>query len=102
MSSLSVTLDGGDVSAISMRPFPTSLLPVPFVGGAFAARGAAVSPPHRRVLLLVGRPACETAQIVEQGKDFLRRRLDARRTLDAERVGPARCIGENGGDRNDE
>jgi len=40
-------------------------------------------------------------EVVDEWKDLLWRRFDARRALDTERVGLGRGIGENSGDPND-
>src|ERR1044072_3669222 len=62
-----------------------------FFGGAVAAR-------HGGMYLLVGRPGAPLLEVVDEGKNLLRRRLDDGGTLDAEIVRPRRRIGEDAGD----
>src|SRR6267154_860402 len=78
-SSLIATLEGGTDSAISMRPWPTSLFPSHAYWAPF--------------------PLVTTLKVVEQGEYLLRRSLDARRALDAESVGPGRRKNEKRGDQ---
>ena len=67
-SSFSATREGGEDSAISMRPFPMFPVALPGVHGARAARRAAVGPLHRGVALLVGRPRTQRWKSSIMGK----------------------------------
>src|SRR5207302_1473840 len=83
---------------------PLADVPVAFprVHGALAAGHGAERPFHRGVFLLPGRPGFPAQEIVEHGEYLLRRRLDARRALDAERVGPGSGVDEQGAEQNDD
>src|ERR1039458_10431466 len=52
-SSLPISLEGGDVSTISMRPWPALPLPAHSYTAALAVCRAAVGPLHRGVELLI-------------------------------------------------
>ena len=83
-------------------PLADLVIPLPFVDRALAALRAAIAPLERRVDLLIGRPGDPVVEVVDQGKDLLRRRLDPRRPLHAESIGPGRREEEKYGDHNDD
>src|SRR4051794_1449145 len=62
---------------------------------------AAVSPCHFWIALLVRRPGTPTVEVIDEREDFVRRRHDRCRTLDAKRVGLGRGEGQKSSDRND-
>src|ERR1022692_670455 len=85
-SSLIVTLEGGDVSTISMRPWPALPLPAHSYTAALAVCRAAVGPLHRGVELLIGRPGAPPPKVIDEREELFRWCLDALRALDTERV----------------
>jgi len=82
-----------------MLPLPTSLLPSQAYRAPFAARHGTPGSPHRRVLLLPRRPRVPALEVIDQRKNLLRGRLDARRALNAEGVGLGGRKDENAGDQ---
>src|SRR5688500_3177080 len=91
-------------SAIVRRPWPTSLLPSHCVAAPLPLAGPAVGFLHARVFFLVRRPRDPTAKAVNERKNFFRWRLDARRALNTENIGPCRGVTEkkhDGGDDHD-
>src|ERR1035437_2594393 len=85
-SNLMTIFEGTEASRISIRPEPTFLLPSHGIDRALAAISAAVSALHRGILVFVRRPGSPLMEIVDQGEDFFRRRLDRGRALHAESI----------------
>src|SRR6267378_1521222 len=100
-----IQLDGDLGRSNRLRDFhaPLADVPVAFpcVYGALAAGYGAESSFHRRVFLFPGRPGFPAQEIVEYGKDLLRRSLDARRALDTESIRFRRGIDEKSGEQDD-